>query len=370
MPIITSIAIYHVTMPLIEPWRTAYGQDDVIGSILVKMDAGGFVGWGETTPLTNPTYSPEYAAGVFAVIKNILAPQIIGKNIETSKDLYREYDWVAGNFFAKAGLDAAWWDLYARIKNQPLWKLIGGVNPTIDVGADFGIQNHIDILLANISDALNKGFKRIKLKYAPGWGLEVIKVVRKTFPNSVFHIDCNAGYTLNDLPMFKNLDKYNLAMIEQPLMRDDLNDHATLQRAIETPICLDESITSPDKVRKAIEIGAARWINIKPGRVGGFTNAIEINRICEERGIPCWTGGMLESALGTSFCRALATLRNMQYPSDVFPSSRFYKQDLSPPPIELSGPSQMILPDTPGVGAEPIPDLVEQHTINQAVIEK
>jgi len=326
MPAIDTIELYHVSMPLIYPWRTAYGSDDVIESVLIKMWAGDAYGWGETTPLAKPTYSPEYTGGVYHVCREILAPALIGKEIDSGETLQQQFSWVAGNFFAKGGLDAAWWDLQARRQSQPLWKLIGGTNQVIDVGADFGVQDSIDMLLSNITGALDAGFKRIKLKYCPGWDVDMIAAVRSTFPDPVFHIDCNSGYTLDDLPMFKKLDQYNLAMIEQPLMRDDLVDHAELQRQIETPICLDESITSPEKA----------W--------------------------------RVESALGASVCKALATLPNMKYPSDVFPSTRFYTEDLSTPPIELSGPSQMTLSDTPGAGAEPIPERLERQAIDRAVI--
>ncbi len=368
MPVIDAIELYRVAMPLIYPWRTAYGSDDVIESVLVKMHAGEAAGWGEATPLARPTYSPEYAAGVFAVTRDVLAPLLIGKRIDSGRELQEACAWVAGNFFAKGGLDAAWWDLHARLKGRPLWRLIGGKGPVIDVGADFGVQDSIDMLLGKVEDALEAGFKRIKLKYARGWDLDMVAAVRSAFPDAVFHIDCNGGFTLEDLPMFRQLDRYNLAMIEQPLMRDDLVDHAVLQGQIETPVCLDESITSPAKARKAIGAGAARWINIKPARVGGLTQALEVNRVCAEAGIPCWTGGMLESALGASFCMALAALPNMQYPSDIFPSNRFYVQDLSGPALTHSGPSQMTLSDTPGTGAEPVPELLEEQTIERAVV--
>jgi O-succinylbenzoate synthase len=368
MPFITSIELYHVAMPLIYPWRTAYGSDDVIESVIVKMHAGDDCGWGETTPLAMPTYSPEYTAGVYRVIRDVLAPRLIGKEIGSGEQLHRQFAWIKGNFFAKGGLDAAWWDLHARQQGTPLWRLVGGKSPVIEVGADFGVQDSIDMLLGHIEKAVQAGFKRIKLKYCPGWDLDMIAAVRSAFPAQVFHIDCNSGYTLDDLPMFRKLDRYGLAMIEQPLMHDDLIDHAELQRRIETPVCLDESITSPDKARRAVKIKACRWVNIKPARVGGVTRALEVNRICEEAGIPCWVGGMLESALGASLCKALAALPNMAYPSDVFPSARFYTEDLSEPPITLSGPSQMTLSDRPGVGAEPDPERLARQTIDHAVI--
>lgn len=366
--IIDAIELYHVAMPLIYPWRTAYGSDDVIESVLIRMQSGDAYGWGETTPLSRPSYSPEYTGGVYRVIRDILGPHVIGQDIVSGEDLNRCFPWVKGNYFAKGGLDAAWWDMHARQQNLPLWKVIGGQSNVIDVGADFGVQDSIDMLLGNIEKAVHAGFKRIKLKYCPGWDLNMIAAVRSAFPDQVFHIDCNSGYTLDALPMFKKLDAYNLAMIEQPLMHDDLVDHAELQRRIATPVCLDESITSPERTRRAIKIKACRWVNIKPARVGGITNALEVNRICIEKGIPCWVGGMLESAVGASVCKALGTLPNMKYPSDVFPSSRFYTEDLSTPEIVLSGPSQMTLSDTPGIGAEPDPERLVRQTVEKATV--
>ncbi|MBM3262982.1 MAG: o-succinylbenzoate synthase [candidate division Zixibacteria bacterium] len=369
MTVITSIELYHIAMPLLYPWRTAYGSDDVIESVIMRMNAGEMFGWGETTPLAMPTYSPEYTGGVYRVIRDILAPRLIGKEITSGEELQQQFFWIKGNFFAKGGLDAAWWDMEARRQGLPLWKLIGGTSPVIDVGADFGVQDSIDMLLGNIEKAVNTGFTRIKLKYCPGWDLDMIAAVRAAFPTMVFHIDCNSGYTLADAAMFKKLDRYELAMIEQPLMHDDLIDHAALQAQIETPVCLDESITSPEKTARAVKIGACRWVNIKPARVGGITRALRVNQICEEAGIPCWVGGMLESALGASVCKALASLANMKYPSDVFPSSRFYAEDLSRPSIALSGPSQMTLSDTPGVGAAPDPIRLERQTLDRVVIK-
>ena len=365
---IDKIQLFHVTMPLIYPWRTAYGSDEVIESVLVRMWSGEDYGWGETTPLAKPAYSPEYTAGVYRMIRDVLAPQVVDKDVPTGEALHRQFPWVKGNYFAKGGLDTAWWDLHARKLGQPLWKLIGGKGNVIEVGADFGVQDSIDMLLANIEQAIADGFKRVKLKYCPGWDLDMIAAVRSAFPTQVFHIDCNSGYSLDDLDMFKKLDQYNLAMIEQPLMHDDLVDHADLQRQIETPVCLDESITSTAKTRRALKIGACRWVNIKPSRVGGITQALAIHRICEDAGVPCWTGGMLESAVGASICQALATLPGMKYPSDVFPSSRFYTEDLSQPEINLSGPSEMTLSDQPGVGAEPVPERLERQTVAKAVL--
>ena len=365
---IDSIEVYHVAMPLIYPWRTAYGEDASIETVLVRMVSGQHYGWGETTPLRAPTYSSEWAGGVFVTVRDWLAPTLIGANIDSGSQLQEALSLFKGNYFGKAGLDLAWWDLHARMQSQPLWKLIGGAGPTVEVGSDFGVMDSVDALIAAIAAANEAGAVRVKLKYRPGWDLPMIAAVRKAFPDTVFHIDCNSGYTLDDLPMFRELDQYDLAMIEQPLGHNDLLDHAKLQSEIRTPVCLDESIVSLQTTRKAIAIGACRWVNIKTGRTGGLTNSIAIHDLCQDAGVPCWVGGMLDSAVGQSFSISLATLPNIKYPSDVFPSSRFYRQDLGDSPIVFSGPSKMTASSKPGIGREPDPERLKRLTVAQAVI--
>lgn len=365
MPI-SRIEIRRVAMPLLSPWATAYGSDDAIHSVLVRIDSDGVHAWGEACPLQFPFYSPEWAKGVFETVRAVIAPRVIGREIASGAELQELLAAVRGNPFAKAAVDTAWWALHAKQQGQPLWRVIGGSSESIDVGADFGVMPRIDDLLEGVSRACAAGFKRIKLKFRRGWDVDVVAAVRSAFPNAVFHIDCNGGFTTADQPMFRKLEKYDLAMIEQPLAYDDLIDHAHLQKNIGTPICLDESITSADKARKAVSIGACRWVNLKPGRVGGITPLLAINRICQDAGVPCWIGGMLESGVGASVCQALATLPNIGYPNDVFPSDRFYARDLATPPLTLSGPSQMTLSPTPGTGVEPDPRRLEELTLETA----
>ena len=368
MPRIESIQIHRVAMPLVYPFRTAFGNDETIESVLLRVGSDELYGWGEAAAWRHPGYCPECAASVFVILRDVLAPLVLGKEISSGKQLQGEMSGVKGNYFAKSALDMAWWDMHARSREEPLWKTLGGQDGTVDVGADFGIMETIDLLLETIDAAVAAGFKRVKLKYRPGWDLDMVSAVRGAFPETVFHVDCNSAYTLDDLAMFRELDKYGLAMIEQPLMYDDLVDHAELQRHIDTPVCLDESITSPEKARKAIRIGACRWVNIKPGRVGGLTRAVEIHDLCEEAGVPCWIGGMLESAVGASHCLALATLSNVKYPSDIFPSDRFYRQDLADPPIVLSGPSQVTASMAAGIGAEPVPERLKALEIQSVLL--
>jgi O-succinylbenzoate synthase len=365
---ITCIEVYRVAMPLVYPFRTAFGNDDTIESILVRIEADGLSGWGEATPWRYPAYSAEAAATTFVMVRDFLAPLVLGRTIESGAGLQALLAGVKGNPFAKAALDLAWWDLSAKSRGKPLWQVLGGTGPVVDVGADFGVMESIDALLATVAGAVAAGYKRVKLKYRPGWELDMVRAVRQAFPTTTIHVDCNSAYTWRDTEMFRKLDAFELAMIEQPLAHDDLIDHAELQKQLQTPICLDESITSPDKARKAIKIGACKWVNIKPGRVGGLSQAVQIHDLCRNAGIPCWVGGMLESAVGAAHCLALATLANMKYPADIFPSARFYKRDLSTPEIVHSGPSQVTASPRPGVGTAPDPELLARCRIESALL--
>jgi len=367
---IDSIEVYLARMPLVSPWRAGHGDESAIESVFVKMVSGKLAGWGESSPLATPTYSPEWSQGVFLTVSRYLAPMLLGKDIRSGKELQGILSPVKGNYFAKASLDQAWWDLFARERSEPLWKTLGGKTAAVRVGADFGVKDSIPELLAAVEGALRAGYLRVKLKYRPGWALEMVAAVRSAFPTGVFHVDCNSTYALSDLAMFKALEEHRLSMIEQPLMHDDLLDHAALQKELSTPLCLDESITSAAKARKAIGLGSCGWINIKPGRVGGLTNALEIHDLCMRAGMPCWVGGMLESSLGAHQCLALATLANFTYPNDVFPSENYYRPDLSDPPITLSGTSEITAPDAPGCGAAPNPDRLRQACVLRETLSR
>ncbi len=366
---IEAIQVYRVAMPLVYPFRTSFGDEECIESVLVRMRADGVDGWGEATPWRSPAYSAEWAAGAFLLVRDWLAPLVVGREVGSGAALQALLVRFRGNPFAKASLDLAWWDLHARLAGAPLWRALGGRGPTIDVGADLGVMESLDALLAEVERVVQAGFKRLKLKYRPGWEVAMVAAVRAAHPKMVIHVDCNSAYTLDDLPMFRELDGYGLAMIEQPLAHDDLVDHAALQRAIATPICLDESITTPAAARQAIELGACRWVNVKPGRVGGLTPAVAIHDLCREAGIPCWVGGMLESAVGQAHNLALATLPNFTYPADIFPSSRFYARDLAEPEMSLCAPSQMRAEPGPGIGCAPDPGRLAERLIETSAIE-
>lgn len=367
---IDRIELFHVAMPLIYPWRTAYGEDAAIHAVLCRMTSGSVSGWGESAPFAAPCYSPEWAGGIYAINRDWLAPAILGKEIHSGTKLQEQLSLFKGNPFAKAVLDTAWWSLQSKLTGTPLHALLGAERSEVPVGADFGVMDDVDDLLDGIGKAVDAGFPRVKLKFRPGWDTPMLEAVRKQHPDHTFHIDCNSGYRLSDREMFQEIDQFNLAMIEQPLQHDDLIDHARLQSEITTPVCLDESITHPRQVEQAIALKSCQYVNVKPGRVGGLTNAVAIHNICRDAGIPCWVGGMLESSTGSALCIALAMLENFTYPADIFPSSRFYHEDLSDPPVELGRTSENV-PCVRAFDVLPEPDMnrLEKLTVEKTVLK-
>lgn len=365
---IDAIDVYWVKIPLAFVWKTSYGDQTVTDTILVRMQGGGHEAWGESCPPYLPAYSAEHTAAVFHTLREHMAPRIVGQDIETARDLLDRLAFMKGNQFARAALDITWWVLDATRRGLPLHRALGGTADRVSVGADFGIQGSLDILMKKIQEAVDAGFPRVKLKYRPGWDLFMVEAVRSTFKDFTFHIDCNAAYSPADTDMFRALDRFGLAMIEQPLADDGMSllNHADLQQRIATPVCLDESALSLDHVRAAIRLKSCRVVNIKMARVGGLTASREIQALCAEHGIPCWVGGMLESAVGGAICAELATLPNFTYPGDVFPSSYFYNNDIGKPEIVLSGRGEVATSTVPGIAQAPDPELLRRWTAQHA----
>src|SRR5262249_42575926 len=260
---------------------------------------------------------------------------------------------------AKAGVETALWDLEAKVRNVPLWKMIGGERQHIDCGVSIGIQTSIDRLLSKIDAELKAGYRRIKIKIKPGWDVDVVREVRGAFPKIALMGDANSAYTLADVDVFKKMDKYDLMMFEQPLHYEDIIDHAELQRQIATPICLDESIHSAGDARKAIQIGACKIINIKLGRVGGHKEARAVHDVCWDSGVPVWCGGMLESGIGRAHNVALSSLENFSLPGDVSASSRYWAEDIIQPQVEVSQDGQITQSNEPGIGYSVKEDLID-----------
>ena len=361
--IVREVHLYHVRMPLLEPWVTAYGSQDNIESLFVNLKFDSGDGWGECAPAPLPLYNSEYTKGAFAAAHDVFAAQIVGKEISSADQLQSLFREFKGHEFTRSAFDSAWWDARALECGKPLWSLIGGVNQTVAVGADIPVLSSTSALINRVAEAIDHGFPRVKLKFNRSCTIEMIERVRSNFPDLVMHIDCNSGFTLDDIEMFRALDKLELKMIEQPLAYDDLVNHAALQQQIKTPICLDESITSLSRAAKAIRIKACQWINIKTSRVGGLTNAIAIHDFCKNQGVPVWVGGMLESAVGQGPSLALATKDNVAYPSDIFPSKRFFDEDFSTPEITLLRKGKIAAPARPGLGFTPKLDFLQKHSV-------
>ena len=367
--LIDAIEVYHVAHPLISPWRTAYGEDAEAHAVLLKLYSGSHSAWAESAPLHAPTYSPEFAAGVYLLVKEFLAPMVVGEDVVSARELMDMLAPFKGNPFAKAAIEIAWWTLRSEIEGIPLYRLLGGKRQEVEVGTAFGIADSVTTLLKSIQGAIDAGFRRVKLKVRRGWDLEMLRQVRRCFPGFTFHIDCNSGYTLADLPLFKEIDKLDLAMIEQPLFHADVYEHAQLQAQIHTPVCLDESCNSVTAARQAIEMKACRYMNIKPGRVGGLQNALDIHDMCAQAGVPCWVGGMLESSIGRRTCIDLATLDNFTYPNDISPSGKHHREEITAFSLELSAPGKMAPSEIPGTPFAPLQERLQARTVSSAIIE-
>jgi O-succinylbenzoate synthase len=365
---IDEIGIHRVRLRLKAPFRVSTFAISENEAVFVRLVSGSELGWGEGTAMKLPFYSPESAATAFIVARDFIAPSLIGQDICSGEELQERMYAIRGNCFAKAAFDHAWWDLFSRCQRVPLWQAIGGMNQQVSVGECFGVLDSIEELLSRIRNALAQGYPRIKLKFGPGWDLSVVAAVREEFPDVVLHVDCNSAYSLADTEMFKALDQYDLAMIEQPLGHDDIIDHATLQSALSTPICLDESITSAEKARKAIQVGACRFVNIKPGRVSGITTSLRIHEMCEQAGIGTWIGGMLESGLGRTVCVALATLPGIDYPADIPSTGTFYEQDVTDAEVCVRQGGIVSVPIAVGSGALPDEDRLARATVEKAVV--
>jgi len=330
------IDVWHVALPLRTPWRTAYGSDSSIHSVIVRIASEGIEGWGEAAPLEAPTYSPQYAHATFDVICRFFAPALLGKELPSAEVVLSLLAHFKGNSFAKAALESAWWNLESQRSGTPLWRLLGGRDRRISVGADFQAFDDTGELLDSIARAVERGYPRVKLKVEPGREVKTVAAVRDAFPDLTIHIDCNSGYAFpDDSGVFRELDRFGLAMLEQPLRFDDFVGHAQLQQIVETPICLDESITSPAFFELALQMEACRIVNIKPARVGGLLPSCRILELARENETGAWVGGMLESGIGVRIAGSLAALEGFTYPADIFPSDRIHAFDISDPPVLL-----------------------------------
>ena len=341
-----------VRLPLLEPFEVSFGRMTTRLVFLVRLDAGGHSGWGECVAWEVPLFSYETVGTASHVIRDYLGPAIIGKQIRDLDDLTSRLGAFRGHPMAKAGIELAFVDLVARLRGESIAGVIGGVRDKVQVGVSLGIQPSVDDLDERVRRFLGLGYRRIKLKIKPGADIAVVREIRRRHPGIVLSVDANAAYTLADADLLHRLDVYELLMIEQPLAHDDLVDHAFLQQAISTAICLDESITGRDRARQALDTGACRIVNMKVGRVGGYGEALRIHDLCVGRNVPLWCGGMLESGVGRAHNVALASLPGFTLPGDISASHRYFERDLIVPPVEVAADGTVAVPTSPGLGFE------------------
>jgi O-succinylbenzoate synthase len=339
-----------IRLPLVAFFETSFGRIYEKTFILVSLDGHGAAGLGECVADVDPYYSPETNVTAWHAIKDFLAPLLLGRTFEHPRDVFPALSRVRGHNMAKAAVEMAAWDLAARLENAPLSRLLGGTRAEIASGVSIGIQDSLDDLAAKVQKELDAGYRRIKIKIKPGWDVAAVELIRARFGGIPLMVDANAAYTLADTAHLALLDRFDLMMIEQPLEYDDIRDHATLQRAIRTPVCLDESIHSVRAAEEAIALDACRIVNIKPGRLGGHAEAIRVHNVCASHGVPVWHGGMLESGIGRAHNIHLASLPNFTLPGDIAASRRYFVPDLIEPGIDVSRQGTVSVPTGPGIG--------------------
>jgi O-succinylbenzoate synthase len=357
-----------VRLPLVAFFETSFGRIHERQFILVSVEGAGATGIGECVAEVDPYYSAETTVTAWHVIRDFLAPIVLGRAFAHPRDVFAAMSRVRGHHMAKAAVEMAMWDLAATQRGVPLSALLGGTRREIASGVSIGIQDSVSALLDRIAAEIDAGYRRIKIKIKPGWDVDVVARVRERFGGVPLMVDANAAYTLDDRARLAELDRFDLMMIEQPLEYDDLRDHARLQDHLATPICLDESIHSVRAADEALALGACRIINIKPGRVGGHAESIRLHDLCAAHGVPVWHGGMLESGIGRAHNIHLASLPNFSLPGDIAASRRYFVPDLIEPPIDVSAAGTIAVPTGPGLGVAIDWGRVEAATIESAEI--
>jgi O-succinylbenzoate synthase len=348
------IQLREIELPLKAPFETSFGITSRRRILIVRIfDKSGASGYGECTAMEEPFYNHETIDTAWTIISKYVTVMLTSAGVSNASDVARILRPIQGNCMAIGAVETAIWDLEAKLLNKPLWRHLGGTKDVISCGVSIGLQKSPEILIDKVAREVESGYQRIKIKIKPGQDIELVKAVRKEFPDITLSVDANSAYSLErDAELLQELDDYNLLMIEQPLSAGDLLDHAKLQRRLETAVCLDESITSLRDARHALELDACRIINIKLGRVGGHASARDIQEYAELRGVPVWCGGMLESGIGRAHNIAMSTLEGFSLPGDVSASSRYWEQDIIEPPVTVTPQGSINVSSSPGIGYE------------------
>lgn len=367
--IVSKVSLHHLRMRLQSPFETSFGRTQERECILLEAYAEGLVGYGECVADRDPGYSYETTASAWHILQDFLIPALLNLDLQSANDLQKRMAHVRGNPMAKAALEMVYWDLLGKHEGRSFQKLIGGRGERVQVGVSVGIQKTPPTLVDVVANYINQGYQRVKIKIKPGRDNIDIGAVRNEFPDLKLQVDANSAYDLDSAYSLRPLDDMDLLMIEQPLAEDDLWDHRRLQADFKTPICLDESILSVRHARQALEMGACKVINIKPGRVGGLSQAIAIHDLCREQGVPVWCGGMLETGVGRAANLALASLPGFKYPGDISATSRYYAEDITHERFELNPGSTINVPYSPGFGVSINMSAVERVTIRRDTVE-
>jgi o-succinylbenzoate synthase len=366
---IEAITLRELNIPLVHFFETSFGRTYARRILLVTVHSDGLEGWGECVAGEGPCYSEEYIDGAWDVIRRYLGPALLAKTLQSGREVPPLLARVREHRMAKAALENAVWDAEAQEKAAPLWKLLGGMKREIACGVSIGIQDSHEQLLQKIEIELAAGYQRIKVKVKPGWDVEVLEKIRARWPDILLSCDANSAYSLADTEHLKSFDRFKLLMIEQPLWSDDFYFHARLQKQLQTALCLDEAIHTARDAEAALELGACRIVNIKVGRVGGFSEAIAVHDVAQRFGVPVWCGGMLESGVGRSHNVALSTLPDFKLPGDVSASKRYWKEDIIKPEVEVSPQGTIKVGDQPGRGYELRMDLIEKLTVKKEMLK-
>ncbi|MFN3372120.1 MAG: o-succinylbenzoate synthase [Chloroflexus sp.] len=366
---IEAIELRRIKLPYRSPFETSGWREEANHSVIVTLHSEGAIGWGEAPVGAGPWYNEETQATAWVMMREILVPMLLGRDLSRPEEVDAIFARVRGNRMARAGLEFAAWDLFGRARSKSLSAMLGGTRQRVEVGVSVGVQPSIEALLEVVEGYVSAGYQRVKLKIKPGWDVEPTRAVRERWPDLRLQVDANSIYTLDQAPQLAQLDEFELLLIEQPLAHDDIIDHAKLQRQLRTPICLDESIVSPDHARWAIELRACGVINIKPSRVGGFTAARQIHDMAQAAGIPVWCGGMLETGIGRAANVGLASLPNFSLPGDISANDRYFCQDIVTNPFTLNPDSTLTVPTGPGSGAEVDLERLQAVTVDYVMLK-
>jgi O-succinylbenzoate synthase len=366
---IDAVELRVLRMRMLKPFRTSFGVQQDRYPLLVRLDIDGRSYWGECVAGEGPWYSYETVETAWQILKGYLLPAVIGRELANVDAMETLFAPVRGHHMAKACIEMAFTGALAERARKPLATFLGGVRDRVETGVSIGIQPTVDALLDSIGSHLAEGYRRIKVKIEPGWDVMAIGAIRERYPEISLMADANSAYELDDGAHLKQLDRFGLLMLEQPLAVGDLVDHAALQRQIRTPICLDESIESARDARQALQLGACQVINIKPGRVGGFAESRRIHDIAANAGVPVWCGGMLETGIGRACNVALATLPNFRLPGDISASDRYWAEDIVEPPFLLQKGGTIAVPTRWGLGVRVKVDLVERLTVRRETVK-